>query len=113
MNEDILIKKLQASGINATSNGSTIIVKLGGFSNPVSIVEDEKTQRYKLNSHEIPILLISSLSLLSVIKSGTLPSDVSGTVAFLFALLGFFLVLMTELKATSVREIIASHNREL
>ncbi len=104
LHEDLL-----KNGFNAKykKRSDTILVKLGGLSNPVHISNDYTLNRFILKTYDYIHGLLGSIILLYSLysKSGL------GNISFIIAALFFLTVILTEIKVLRLREFIEQVNR--
>ncbi|MGR5288670.1 hypothetical protein ACP3V5_25460 [Vibrio maritimus] len=107
---DDLIRELRQNGLCVEQKGTKLQIKFKGLSNPVYISNDIPTSAYILNTNDWLIALSSSAAFTSglvAMQSGSL----FGALMVPMGLIGYLSVLLTELKAKSVREVLYTYNR--
>lgn len=108
MNE--LANELESKGYNIKIQGNTIIILLGGLTNPVSVTYDWAKGQYDVGTRDLPLGIIYTF-LFSISLYGALVS-ISFVNVFLIAVsaFGFTSLIITELRVSPLRYFIAQKN---
>ena len=105
-----LANELENKGFNIKIQGRKVSIRLGGLTNPVLITHDLAKDQYVVGTRDLPLGIIYTLLLAFSLY------DILDSVSFLSVLLmaicafGFTSLIITELRARSLREYIEQRN---